>query len=1111
MIWHSSKIEDVLAELKTDKDKGLSNGEALNRLNLYGPNKLKGKKKATFFERFINQMKDFMVLILIFAAAVSLITTIIEQSGEWFEPLIIVGIVLLNAFIGAYQENKAEESLNALQSMVAPSAKVIRDGVLRVISAADLVPGDIISIEAGDFIPADCRIIESATLRSDESALTGESVPVEKIDAELEDITPLADRTNMLYSGCSVTYGRGTAVVTGTGMQSEVGKIASLIDNAGDTMTPLKQKLASLGKILGFGVLIICAVVFLVGLIFQKSDLPLLDRMIELFMTSVALAVAAIPEGLPAIVTVVLALGVNRMVKRNAIIKNLPAVETLGSASVICSDKTGTLTQNKMTVKALYDGNTVAADNFSDSALMLLRLGAMCTNGKVYIENGKEVSVGDPTETGIISATMKYCLQNKDEIEAIYPRLAEAPFDSDRKLMTTVNMINGKPFAVTKGAPDILMQRCTAGNIKGAKKASEAMGRNALRVIAVAIKPLDSIPGNPSPEILENNLTLVGLIGLIDPPRPEAKEAVKICRRAGIRTVMITGDHITTATAIAKELGVLKGNEKAVTGAEIEKLTDEEFSNIIEDISVYARVTPEDKIRIVKLWQKKGHIVAMTGDGVNDAPALKAADIGCAMGVTGTDVAKGAADMTLTDDNFATIVSAVKEGRGIFDNIRKTAHYLISCNIGEVLSVFLGMIIFKMPIFAAIQLLWINLVSDTAPALALGLENAEYDIMERKPRAKNEGIFSGGLGIDVVWQGAVFGIITLVSYAVGLKLMGSGAAETMAFLTLAFSQIIHAFDIRSEHSLFKAGFFSNKFMLGAAGISTFLIFIIILTPLRSLFKLELLTATEFLVAIALAFVPFIASEIEKLVKYLIKKYKKPKAFKETENNNENSAEALKELPVEEIKAEEKATENITKAQVAETEEAKENTIEDISSGKELKPQNINEIEISYVGNKAENENSNVTAAEEFKEQKEKIKEEFKEIKEQKEKIKEEFKEFEEEKEKIKEDIKEFQEEKKALEETEKTKTEKTENEEKAVENKPEKALNADEINAANSNKTTERFSDKVLPKDNYQMSAEEFYERLKAGTLYDDEKKEPESNKTDETASQEEKPKDKTE
>lgn len=864
MIWHSSEVATVEKELGTNRLKGISNGEALDRKAIYGDNKIKGSKKVTFLERMIKQLGDFLVIILLVAAAVSFITTLIEGDNNWAEPIIIIGIVIADAFVGALQESKAENALSSLKSMIAPSAKVIRDGVLRIISAEDLVPGDIITLEAGDYIPADCRIIESASLQSDESALTGESSPVEKMDAVLEDITPLADRVNILHSGCSVTYGRATAIVTDIGMNTEVGKIAKLLDEEKSTMTPLKAKLATLGKLIGIGVLIICAIIFIVGIFLPSADgVTLLNKAINMFMTSVALAVAAIPEGLPAIVTIVLALGVKRMVKKGAIIRSLPAVETLGSASVICSDKTGTLTQNKMTVTKIFDGKNILEDNFDDAGLMLLRLGAMCGNGKVTEEFGKEVHIGDPTETGIVSAAMKHCLQTKDDIEAIYPRLAEIPFDSERKLMTTVNMINGKPFAVTKGAFDILIEKCSAGNLEKAEKAAVLMGEEGLRVIAVAIKPLDSIPSNPTPDGIEHGLTLVGLIGLIDPPRPEAKEAIALCHKAGIRTVMITGDHVSTAAAIAKKLGLLKQGELAVTGQDLSNMSDQELSEKIEKISVYARVTPEDKIRIVKTWQSKGHIVAMTGDGVNDAPALKCADIGCAMGITGTDVAKGAADMTLTDDNFATIVSAVKEGRGIFDNIRKSVHYLISCNLGEVLTVFIGLIIFGKSPFSALQLLWINLISDTAPALALGLENAEYDIMERSPRKKNENIFNRVLIADVIWQGVLFAVLSITAYFIG--------GATLAFLTLSLSQLVHAFNTRSEHSLIKAGFLSNKYMLGAAALSAILAIIVAATPLRTIFSLEAISFGGFMIAVGLSIIPLAICEA---VKFIREKFKK---------------------------------------------------------------------------------------------------------------------------------------------------------------------------------------------------------------------------------------------
>lgn len=881
MIWHSTDLNSVLTELKTSPERGLSSGEADNRIVEYGPNRLASQKKKTFLDRFLAQNKDFMVIILLIAAVISLLTTIFSTDAhkDWLEPIVIVAIVLINSIIGALQESKAEAALDALKNMIAPSAKVKRDGIVKVINASELVPGDIIVLESGDYIPADARLIEVASLRSDESALTGESVPTEKMtEGDFEDITSLGDRLNMIYSGCSITYGRGTAVVTETGMRTEMGKIATMLNEAGEGTTPLKKRLASLGKTLGIVALIICAVIFAIGLIKGPAQgQSYAELFLSLFMTSVSLAVAAIPEGLPAIVTVVLALGVQRMVKKNAIIRNLPAVETLGSASVICSDKTGTLTQNRMTMTMLFDGHKVidpTNEELPETATMLLKLGAMCCDGRVTIENGKEIHVGDPTETGIVAACLRYCRMSKDDIENIYPRMAEVPFDSDRKLMTTVNMINGKPFAVVKGAPDILMSRCNSGNIKAAEEAAKTMGEAALRVLAVAIKPLDSVPSNPNPDNMECDLTLIGLFGMIDPPRPEATDAVRLCHKAGIRTVMITGDHITTAKAIAQKIGILRNGEEAITGAELSEMNDEVFSERIERISVYARVSPEDKIRIVRIWQQKGHVVAMTGDGVNDAPALKASDIGCAMGITGTDVAKGAADMTLTDDNFATIVTAVKEGRGIYDNIKKAIHYLISCNLGELLAVFIGMLVYGLSPLLAIQLLWVNLVSDSAPALALGMEPVEKDIMDRKPREKNESIFSGGLGINVLWQGVVFAVITIIAYGIGDHISQSdhSYANTMAFAVLAFSQIVHAFNVRSRHSLFKAGFHTNKYMLMAGGFSVTLMLLVLLTPLRGAFGLVALNSTEWFEIILLSLVPLVLSELVKGATLLYTKF-----------------------------------------------------------------------------------------------------------------------------------------------------------------------------------------------------------------------------------------------
>ena len=897
--WYNKTSEYITKKLETNIVLGLTEQDIQKRREKYGLNEIKEEKKTPLLIKFLEQFKDFMIIVLILAAIVSGVVGYAKGEGIT-DSIIIMIVVIVNAIIGVAQENKAEKSLEALKKMSAYSAKVVRDGKILVIPSSELVPGDIVLLETGDYVPADIRLIEAINLKAQEASLTGESVPSDKCEKVLTDTdVGIGDRNNMVFSSSLITYGRGKGIVVETGMNTEVGKIAGILNSTEKSDTPLQQKLNKLGKTLGIASIAICAVIFAIGMLQGKQAL-------DMFMTAVSLAVAVIPEGLAAVSTIVLAIGVQRMVKKHAIVKKLPAVETLGSASVICSDKTGTLTKNQMTVKKLFFNGkifNIEEINTNDSNPELERLvniSMLCNDSKVGSNNK---ITGDPTETALID--MGFQLDFTPAVFDQMPRVYEIPFDSERKLMTTVHKISDNSFVVyTKGGVDELLEKCDKYQANGkmenienfrndVKIANEKLAQQALRVLAMAYKEMDHMPTDSEKEELEKKLTYIGMVGMIDPPRDEAKVAVEKCKHAGIKTVMITGDHKATAVAIAKELGILEDGQEAITGLELSKMTDSELIERVENIRVYARVAPEHKVRIVKAWQANGQVVAMTGDGVNDAPALKTADIGCAMGIVGTDVAKEAADVILTDDNFSTVVSAVEEGRRIYDNILKAIQFLLSSNVGEVVVLFLSIIL--APLLAnkfgiainliepllPIHILWINLVTDSLPALALAFDPANSDVMNRKPIDGKKGIFTKGMTWRIAYQGIMIGLLSLAAFVIGISTKNvpevNGLTpeqvrveigQTMAFIVLAFSELIHVFNVRNnKESLFKTGIGGNKKLIGAIGLSSLLMIVILAIPaLREVFSIPILPAQNIIETIILIIAPVIIVEIFKVLK-----------------------------------------------------------------------------------------------------------------------------------------------------------------------------------------------------------------------------------------------------
>ena len=857
MIWHSTDRAAVLKELEVDDKKGLPNGVADMRLEKYGKNIISDSGKPTYLKRFLSQLNSKLVLVLIITALLSFIVSLMYNEVNSFSPLLIIGIVIINAAVSAYHLHTCDNALDSMKSATNPKAAVLRDGIVKNINSALLVPGDIILLEEGDYISADARIIESNEFRCNEVSLTGSEIPVEKSgEGIFEEITAACDRSNMVFSGTIVAHGNAKAVVVATGLNTETGHTTAILQQTGEKKLPLEKELDGIGKIVNTAVLIICAVAFIIGLIQNFSSGNFAAMTLRVLVNSVALAVAAIPEGLPAVATVVVAVGIQRIVQDKIIIKDSDALETLGKTNVICADKTGILTRNKMQLSRIYDGDKITDVEIEapgEKPALVLKLATACSTLR-----------NDPTEEAIKKACLTYNSMSEKDIAGFFPQLGVIPFDSERKTMTVISMINEKPFAIIKGAPEVVLPECVGINAEEVLKINDAMAEDALRIVCIAMRPLDSIPANPNPEEIEHGLTFVGLLGIIDPPRDNVTDDIAACKAAGIRTVMITGDNLITAKSIARRIGILTDDSSAVTGEELAALSDEELAQSVKNYSVYARVSPADKTRIVKAWQQNGAVVTVTGDSVQDTEALISADIGCAMGKFGADVARGTADIVISNSRFGSIVCAIKESRGLFDNIRKSVYYLLSCNFAELLSVFAGMLIFSGTPLSAVQLLWINLLTDCAPAISISMEKAEDSVMKRKPYTALGKLFDGRSLIGLAIQSLTITAATLIAFVFG-RSAGSAAAMTMAFGVLGMSEIFHCYNNRLDGTLFGKHIFANRFLNLSAILTLFILIFLMLTPAGYVFGMTVISFKQFIICLLLSFAIVPVTELIKLV------------------------------------------------------------------------------------------------------------------------------------------------------------------------------------------------------------------------------------------------------